>query len=175
MKSRSLKLSVLGCLTAAGAVAVLYVSGTVQATPVSPGFASEILVRAFFERIRISSPQGGEDEDGGSRVKILAKDPSDTYVVRNTVAAGAGSGWHSHPGPSVVMVKSGVASVYAGDDPSCTPVNYPAGTGFVDAGGSHVHLVRNNGTEPLVTVAFQIVPTGAQRRIDEPNPGYCPF
>lgn len=42
----------------------------------------------------------------------------------------------------------------------------------VDA--SHVHLLRNNGSVPLVTVTFQIVPAGAPRRIDAPDPGNCP-
>jgi len=75
----------------------------------------------------------------------------------------------------VVLVKSGTATVYDGDDPNCTSVRYPAGTGFIDSGGGHVHMVRNEGTEPLVTVAFQIIPTGALRRIDAASPGYCPF
>ncbi len=73
----------------------------------------------------------------------------------------------------MVLVKSGTATVYDGDDPNCMPVRYPAGTGFIDAGGGH--MVRNEGTEPLVTVAFQIIPTGALRRIDAASPGYCPF
>ena len=184
MKSRAFKLSAWSCLAVLGAAVVLDVSGLAVATPTSPGFVSEILARSFFEKIRVNAAHGGGesaqgvqngDTDEPGLVKILAKEPSDVYVVRNTVAPGADSGWHTHPGPSVVLVKSGVASVYEGSDPSCAPVTYPAGTGFVDAGGSHVHLVRNTGSMPLVTVAFQIIPAGAQRRIDAPNPGYCPF
>ena len=157
----------------------MHVSGTAVATDATPcvvsgGFCSEILGRSFFEKIRVST---AHDDDGvtANLVKILATDPSDVYVVRNTVTPGADSGWHTHPGPSIVLVKSGVATVYAGDDPSCTPVTYPAGTGFVDAGGTHVHLVRTAGPDPLVTVAFQIVPMGVPRRIGAPNPGYCQF
>jgi mannose-6-phosphate isomerase-like protein (cupin superfamily) len=40
---------------------------------------------------------------------------------------------------------------------------------------SHVHMLRNEGSVPLVTVTFQIVPAGATRRNDAPAPGNCPF
>jgi hypothetical protein len=51
-------------------------------------------------------------------------------------------------------------------------VQAPGGT-FVDQ-GQDVHLVRNEGTTNLVTVVVSLIPQGAVRRIDEPNPGYCP-
>jgi hypothetical protein len=54
-------------------------------------------------------------------------------------------------------------------------VTYAAGTGFIDEGGGHMHMVRNEGASDLVTVAFQIIPAGADRRIDGPSPGHCPF
>lgn len=174
MTSQAFKLSAVGGIAAILAAAALHVSGIALATPGSLGFVSEILAKSFFEKIRVKTAKD-DDEATPNLVKILAKDPSDVYVVRNTVAPGADSGWHTHPGPSVVLVKSGTASVYEGDDPSCAPVNYTAGSGFVDAGGTHVHLVRNIGSEPLVTIAFQIVPMGVPRRIDAPNPGFCPF
>jgi mannose-6-phosphate isomerase-like protein (cupin superfamily) len=75
-----------------------------------------------------------------------------------------------------VTVLSGTATYYDGDDPACTPHVVPAGEGFVDQGGSHVHLVRNEGNVDLVLIAFQIIPQGAQRRIDvSTSPGNCPF
>ncbi len=179
----AIKLTAASCFVALGAAAVLYDSGAALATPATSTFVSTILGKAFFEQIKVNTGAHGHDraldkskeDEPGNLVKILAKDPSDVYVVQNTVAPNGNSGWHSHPGPSVVMVKSGVASVYQGDDPSCAPLQYPAGTGFIDEGGAHVHLVRNAGSQPLVTVAFQIIPAGAARRIDEPNPGFCPF
>jgi quercetin dioxygenase-like cupin family protein len=175
MRYKTFKLSLLTGSLVLGTAVALHVSGVALATPASAGFVSEILGRSFFERIRVNTGHGDDDVVTANLVKILARDPSDVYMVRNTVAPGAGSGWHTHPGPSIVMVTSGTASVYEGDDPSCTPVTVPAGTGFIDAGGTHVHLVRNAGATPLVTVAFQIIPTGAARRIDAPNPGNCQF
>ena len=54
-------------------------------------------------------------------------------------------------------------------------MTYAAGSGFVDAGGKQLHLVRNESTtDTLVTVAFQIIPHGLARRIDAPKPSQCP-
>jgi quercetin dioxygenase-like cupin family protein len=96
------------------------------------------------------------------------------YVLQNTIAPGGTFGWHSHPGPSLVIVKSGTATFYLADDPTCSPQVVTAGHGFVD-GGHDTHVVRNEGTEPLVTVVVSFVPAGFQRRIDEPSPGNSPF
>ena len=156
------------------------ICGIASATP-GFQFNSEILSRVLFEEIRINTARhhghGKHDDDPNAafRVKVKVEDPTDVYVVRNRVPPGGHSGWHTHPGPSIVSVKAGVATVYDGDDPTCTPTTYPAGTGFIDEGGSHVHLVRNEGTVELEVIAFQMVPTGAERRVDAPAPGYCPF
>jgi len=82
-------------------------------------------------------------------------------IIENTIAPGGTFGWHSHPGPSLVIVKSGTAAFYMADDPSCTPRVVPAGSGFVDS-GADVHVVRNEGTVDLVTVVASLIPAGAQ-------------
>ena len=106
-------------------------------------------------------------EADGHEVEIKTKGVSDVYVVRNVIQPGGHTGWHSHLGPSIISVVSGVATNYEGDDPQGTV--HPAGTAFVDD-GNHAHIVRNEGTVPLELVAFQILPAGATRRIDEPQP-----
>ena len=111
----------------------------------------------------------------GHKVEIATKGASDLYVVSNVIAPGGNTGWHSHPGPSLVTVKSGTITQYEGDDPSCTPEVFTAGQSFVDPGGSHVHILRNEGSVPAETIAVQIVASGAPRRIDMPAPGNCPF
>ena len=108
------------------------------------------------------------------KADISTKGATDVHVLQNTIAPGGSFGWHSHPGPSLVIVKSGTATFYFADDPTCTPHVVPAGSGFVDSGGD-VHVVRNEGTVDLVTVVTSIVPAGAARRIDQPDPGNCPF
>ena len=82
-------------------------------------------------------------------------------------------GWHSHPGPSLVIVKSGTATFYMADDPTCSPHVVQAGSGFVD-NGHDTHVVRNEGSVDLVTVVVSLVPAGFTRRINEPAPANCP-
>ena len=101
-------------------------------------------------------------------VKIKTKGFSDVYVVQNRIAPGGHSGWHSHPGPSIISVVSGTATEYRSDDPN--PVVHVAKTAFVDEGGDHAHLIVNEGATDLVLVAFQVLPVGAMRRIDVPAP-----
>lgn len=57
---------------------------------------------------------------------------------------------------------------YQGDDPN-TPYVFSAGTGFVEDAGL-VHAVVNEGDTDLEIVVVQLVPAGAPRRIDEPQP-----
>lgn len=99
---------------------------------------------------------------------------TDLHVLSNRIAPGGDFGWHSHPGPSFVIIKSGTATVYLGADPLCRRHRYRAGGGFVDTGRA-VHIVRNEGTVDLVTVVVSFTPRGAERRIDEADPGTCPF
>ena len=107
------------------------------------------------------------------RARIKTKRSSDLYVLENTIPPGETFGWHSHPGPSLVIVKSGTATFYLAADPTCTPHMVPAGSGFVDQ-GHDVHVVRNEGSVDLVTVVVSLVPAGFARRIDEPSPGCLP-
>jgi len=108
------------------------------------------------------------------QARISTKGASDLYVLENRIAVGGSFGWHSHPGPSLVIVKSGALTLYRGDDPTCTPEVVPAGSGFVDDGGD-VHLVRNEGSVETVVYVTSLVPEGATRRIDVPAPGNCAF
>ena len=108
------------------------------------------------------------------QVKIKTKGVSDVYVTRNAIDPGGQSGWHTHPGPSLIIVAVGEITAYNGDDPSCTPKRYRAGEGFVDPGDGHVHLLRNETAAPAETVAVQFLPQGAMRRIGAPAPANCP-
>jgi quercetin dioxygenase-like cupin family protein len=109
------------------------------------------------------------------QVKLKTKGVSDVYVTRNTIDPGGQSGWHTHPGPSLIIVALGEITAYDGDDPTCTPKRYRAGEGFVDPGDGHVHLLRNESGAPAETVAVQFLPQGAMRRIGTPAPGNCGF
>ena len=103
------------------------------------------------------------------RVQIKSKDFTDVYVTEITITPGGHGGWHSHPGPSIILIKSGTATFYDDCDDPIVPRVYPTGSGFVEDAGC-VHLLANEGTEDLKVVVVQLVPFGEPRRIDEPAP-----
>jgi len=141
--------------------------GNVLATPPS-GVTTENIGSGPFDEMKVHV------KTGHWKVHLDTKGDSDLNIVRNTVIPGGTFGWHTHPGPCFVMVLSGAATVYEGDDRTCTPEVVPAGASFVDSPGPQGHLVRNEGAVDLVVVVARLVPHGAPIRIDVPNPGYCP-
>jgi quercetin dioxygenase-like cupin family protein len=108
------------------------------------------------------------------QARINTKGVSDLHILENKIAPGGSFGWHSHPGPSLVIVKTGALTVYLAADPTCTGRVVTAGSGFVD-NGNDVHLVRNEGTIETVVYVASLVPHGAMRRIDEPASSHCGF
>lgn len=103
------------------------------------------------------------------------KGVSDVYVQSNTWGPWGTTGWHTHPGHSLIIVTAGKVTVYEGTDPECRPRVYTAGMGFVDEGGDHVHLIRNEDAIEARTVAVQVIPAGATRRIDADANPHCRF
>ena len=78
-----------------------------------------------------------------------------------------------HPGPVLVVVKTGTITFYMGNDPSCSPQVHPAGTTFIEEGGM-VGIARNEGTVQATVVATFFVPAGSPPRIDAAKPSNCP-
>ena len=113
---------------------------------------------------------------GQGQEAINVNNAGDTVVQQVIIAPGGYTGWHSHPGPVVVLIKSGQMSFYDGDDPTCTVRTYSAGQAFIDSGQGHVHIARNEGTENLeLWATYFYVPPGGAFRIDAPAPGNCSF
>ena len=65
---------------------------------------------------------------------------------------------------------SGTLTYYKGDDPTCTGVQYPAGTTVFDPGYT-IHLARNEGSVDVVNYVTQLLDESFQFRIDVPAPG----
>jgi quercetin dioxygenase-like cupin family protein len=104
------------------------------------------------------------------RLLMKVKGDADLYVTEHTFDPDGQTGWHSHPGPSLITVIEGTLTVYHDD---CTSEIYSAGESFTDLGCGDIHNVRNETGAEAKDVAVQIVPHGADRRTDEPDPG-CP-
>jgi quercetin dioxygenase-like cupin family protein len=167
-RRRTRVLAAIGIAAVAALAATALIVVPALATP-SSGFSSVPLAPvAQFDEINEKAKFGDWEAE------IETKGVSDLHMIEVTIQPGGTSGWHSHRGPSFGIVKSGTATFYEGDDPTCTPHVIPAGSSFFEPAGA-VHMARNEGTERLVNVVVQLVPTGTPRRIDEPDPGNCPF
>jgi quercetin dioxygenase-like cupin family protein len=99
-----------------------------------------------------------------------------TDFVQQDVALAPGgfSGWHSHPGPVLIVVKTGTASWYSAENPNCEAIIYPAGSAFVEPANAH-HLVSNQGSTDLELLTTYLIPKGAVTRVEQPQPEQCPF
>jgi quercetin dioxygenase-like cupin family protein len=164
MRQRTAVVAILAGLGALG------ITATALATPQDGGFTGTRISTGHFDEIDIKSL-----ESLPYQVRLKTKGQTDVHVTQNTVPPGGHSGWHTHPGPSLVTVVQGKATFYDADDPTCTPHVVEAPNGTIDIGDGHVHLLRNEGDEVLITVAVQFLPAGADRRIDAPDPGNCDF
>lgn len=154
--------------------AIVALSATVaMATPGSGIVSSTVFARASFAdpidiKFKVKGATGQE--------VIQVNNAQETVVQQIIIAPGGTTGWHSHPGPVVVLIKSGQMSFYDGDDPTCTVRTYSAGQAFVDSGQGHVHIARNEGSANLeLWATYFDVPPGGAFRIDAPSPGNCSF
>ncbi len=112
-------------------LALVGASGTAGATDPNAGWhADKPPAKACFERIRVHAKVADSDND--AVVKIQSNEPSNTSVNHVIVEPLGNSGWHTHPGPSVVAVKGGIATVYEIEDTNCVQRSYPAGTGLIE-------------------------------------------
>ena len=164
----------MGFLIAILVVAGAY-TGTVRATA-SRDFAATTVVTGRFDELDLKVHTIPADL---WQVRLKTQGQSDLYVQSNVWKAGGSSGWHTHPGPSLIVITAGTVTNYESDDPTCTPHVYGPGTSlgpsFVDHGDDHAHIVRNETANEARGFAIQLIPALAGRRIDVPHPANCPL
>lgn len=174
-KIKNLRVSARTVVLTSVAVAglVTAVVRTALATPGSNIVSGTVLARAsFVEPVDIKF----KVNDGSEEV-IHVRDAQETVIQQIVIGPGGHTGWHSHPGPAVAMIKAGALALYSSEDPTCTPRIYLPGQAFVDNGQGHVHFARNpSPTENVeVWVTYFDVPPGTSPRLDAANPGNCGF
>jgi hypothetical protein len=115
----------LVAFSAAIVVAVLSYSAHVSATPQS-GFSPTIMAMStlgqfeVFNHAIVPNPKGDGDNDRDDKMLWLSmqktKGSSDFYILNNTwlpvdptTGAVATTGWHSHPGHSLIIVTAGTS------------------------------------------------------------------
>jgi hypothetical protein len=176
MSRRTTGTLLLGLAVAVAAATV----ADVRATPSSGFTATTRALGRFdsFEVLNLTRPEPRPEATKQPPLWISLQKvtgASDLYIQENVWALGGTTGWHTHPGHSLITVTAGTVTVYDGDDPTCTPRQYTAGQGFVDSGGAHVHVIRNEGSVEARTMAVQLVHAGAVRRIDASGNPNCAF
>ena len=155
-------------------VALAISAGMAMATP-NFKFTGTMLQRSMINE-RIDIKTGGELKD--------------VLVQQTVMEPGGYSGWHSHPGPVIVAVKSGMIGYYSPHrrrhssphdrdesnraTPSCSVEYFQAGSAyFVEA--NEVHFIQNEGSVSYEDFATFVLPVGVPARTDEPSPGgNCP-
>ena len=162
-----------GVFVSVGLAALLTVlAGTAQATPSSNIVSAIVVARASF----VDPVDAKFKIDQGRQEVLHAPDLLETVMQQIVIGPGGSTGWHSHPGPVVVLIKSGALTFYSSEDPTCTPRTYSAGQAFIDPGQGHVHLARNLGSQNVeLWATYFDVPVGGPFRLDAPNPGNCGF
>jgi quercetin dioxygenase-like cupin family protein len=97
---------------------------------------------------------------------------ADIAIAKVVIEPGGSTGWHHHPGVTLVSIASGTVTEY---DHKCEKSVHKAGEGFVESNDA-VHVVRNKGNENAVLYATLLVPTNTTDeglRVDEPKPSNC--
>lgn len=155
------------------AAATAALTGAALATPPSGILSGTVLARAAF-----ADPVDIKFKiDAGPKEVIHVPNAQQTVMQQIVIGPGGHTGWHSHPGPAVALVKAGALTLYSGDDPTCTGRTYSAGQAFVDSGQGHVHMARNHSRSENIEVwvTYFDVPPGQSVRVDAADSGYCSF
>jgi quercetin dioxygenase-like cupin family protein len=158
-------------IVAAGVVALAVAA---SATPGS-GVTPVVVARGSFTdrvnlRLEIKDHRRGRDT-------IHVRNAADTVMQQIEFGPNAVTGWHSHPGPAIILIKSGQLRFYSEEDRKCTGRTFSAGQAFIEPPGL-VHFAHNPSPTQITEVGvtyFDVSPDSPSPRIDEPTPGNCPF
>ena len=115
----------------------------------------------------------GKFEAKGDGIEVESERRSaDLAIAKVVIEPGGSTGWHHHPGVTLVSVASGTVTEY---DVKCEKSVFTAGEGFVES-NDEVQLVRNHRNVNAVLYATFIAPTSTSPeglRIDDPQPKKC--
>lgn len=125
----------------------------------------------------LGSPAGATSGSGASGT-IVAQGTTDAQLhvqsvgsskvvfQKVTLQPGGFTGWHTHPGPLLVVVESGTLTHY---DARCGVETYTAGQAFEET-PREVHQGANLGSEPVVLDVTYVVPAEGPLREDAAAP-----
>ena len=159
----------LAALLTVGVLFVAALAGSARSTPPagSAGSSPSVPVK-LVPLARATIADGFRIHVDGIKMNVTG--PVDVAVADLPFPRGGTTGWHSHPGVTLVAVKRGTVTRYGAD--GCTRESFQAGQGFVEMPNA-VHMVRNESALPAETIVTFIVPVGAPVKTDEPAPAGC--
>lgn len=132
-------------LVIAGCVAALaFVPTAAGATPGSGVSATVVAEGTSAGKLKVKTPKGR----------------TDVTFRRITIEPGGSTGWHTHRGQLIAVVKAGTLTRTLDD---CSVEVSPAGTSFIEPSGKkHRHVGRNLGSEPVVLWVTYLLPEGSE-------------
>jgi quercetin dioxygenase-like cupin family protein len=145
--------------------------GPASAQSEAGGYDLEVLAphSAFPDDIQAQFRIKLDGKDGTEVINV--RDPDHAVVGKITFEPEGSVGWHTHPGPAIVLVAQGAVTIIDGSD--CVERVYEAGQAFVDPGRGHVHLAFNASEtdETVVYGTFLDVPAGEPATVPADDPG----
>jgi quercetin dioxygenase-like cupin family protein len=161
---RPLRLGAAVAVLTLALVAALIALPRDQATATPPsGIAAELLARGTVAR-------AGHVRAAG--IKLATRGPIDVAIVHVTFQPGGSTGWHVHPGPALVTVKTGRLTLHRAK--GCRTRTFGAGQTFLELGPHDVNLTRNQTGAVTETLVTFLLPVGAPLTVDAPAPR-CPL
>jgi quercetin dioxygenase-like cupin family protein len=147
----------------------LLLVGVAVATPGIGIISAPVHARGTLDKRQVVNSKSG--------VHLKTRGSVDVATQQIVIAGGGSTGWHSHPGPVLVTVKSGALRLIYADDLTCAGTVYEAGDSFVDRGDAVTHIARNeSAADPVELWATYLVPgapgTGFRNDVS-PAPSSC--
>ncbi|HYI33257.1 MAG TPA: hypothetical protein VEX88_07325 [Glaciibacter sp.] len=156
----NIKKKITGVAVIAALICTTGLATIASATPGSGNLVTSDLVSGTLDGT--SSVPSKVTQDG---IELKTKTATTVTTFDLTYPPGGFSGWHSHPGIVIVVVKSGAVVRQTGCDAGDT---FTVGQAFTEVGP---HYVSNPGSEPAVLSITRIFPEAETvGRIDEPAP-----
>ena len=105
--------------------------------------------------------------------RAVKPDGTEASVQHVRLGPNAPTGWHTHPGPALVLVVRGSLAYEDAEANRCNRVVYAAGQGFVDRGFGHVHRAVAGAEGVDFYVVYLLPPASATHVIAAEAPAEC--
>lgn len=167
---RWLPIAAMGAVLVGGATALGAHVSQVDPATVPPGPANGSRFLAAHNSIA--------DIPVSALARAVNPDGADLFVQHVRLPANADTGWHTHPGPALVLVVNGALTYEDAFGNECRQITYTArwpepGEGFVDRGFGHVHRAIAGSDGADFYVVYLLPPGSATHVVGATAPPEC--